>query len=679
MNYKQFIEIKNNAILESYKKDIKTLQTIKDRLNGNSAKLAKYFLNLISKIQYFEKLNNDFEKRAIDKHSLKDLQQINAEIDSEISQENYPNSFANPKFCSDNLDQEFGALYAFYYTSILNLKKVVFTKKLYIVSKKVRNLIKVIEAWEKGNDDFRDLMTEVAKDQSVEEQVTSLKLSYDPDLDLNYEIVVNSDLNNLAYLYKYGVNVSDNELKIAEFLQNYDEKKIDELSNSIMKSYIRGIVNANKSMDVRKSIMFIYNVGQERIVRSIVKKMEESGFRPLLSRVDSTAVNKQFDFDHKFDNAFYLDEKYLEDHIATFEKASAAVSDLLELYSGVLYIEKFGESNFSPETNEKAAKLNAEQRKLSKQLRMRQTQIIEKYRPRSETTFCIVAFPVPEIGEKFNEIFADTVEINMLDTDYYEKIQQNLVDVLDKADYVEVIGKGDNKTNVKVKMPKLENPKNQTNFFNCGADVNIPVGEVFTSPQLTGTNGLLHVKTAFLNGLEFKNLEIEFENGFVKNYNCTNFDKEEENKKYIKDNLLFPHETLPLGEFAIGTNTKAYKMAKKYDILPLLPILIVEKMGPHFAIGDTCYTWEEDEIMRNPIDNKEIVAKDNEKSILRKTDISQAYTNCHTDITLPYESLERITIVTYDNERIDAIKDGRFVVEGTEDLNIPLIEMDGWS
>ncbi len=679
MNYKQFIEIKNNAILESYKKDIKTLQTIKDRLNGNSAKLAKYFLNLISKIQYFEKLNNDFEKRAIDKHSLKDLQQINAEIDSEISQENYPNSFANPKFCSDNLDQEFGALYAFYYTSILNLKKVVFTKKLYIVSKKVRNLIKVIEAWEKGNDDFRDLMTEVAKDQSVEEQVTSLKLSYDPDLDLNYEIVVNSDLNNLAYLYKYGVNVSDNELKIAEFLQNYDEKKIDELSNSIMKSYIRGIVNANKSMDVRKNIMFIYNVGQERIVRSIVKKMEESGFRPLLSRVDSTAVNKQFDFDHKFDNAFYLDEKYLEDHIATFEKASAAVSDLLELYSGVLYIEKFGESNFSPETNEKAAKLNAEQRKLSQQLRMRQTQIIEKYRPRSETTFCIVAFPVPEIGEKFNEIFADTVEINMLDTDYYEKIQQNLVDVLDKADYVEVIGKGDNKTNVKVKMPKLENPKNQTNFFNCGADVNIPVGEVFTSPQLTGTNGLLHVKTAFLNGLEFKNLEIEFENGFVKNYNCTNFDKEEENKKYIKDNLLFPHETLPLGEFAIGTNTKAYKMAKKYDILPLLPILIVEKMGPHFAIGDTCYTWEEDEIMRNPIDNKEIVAKDNEKSILRKTDISQAYTNCHTDITLPYESLERITIVTYDNERIDAIKDGRFVVEGTEDLNIPLIEMDGWS
>ncbi|HQB50115.1 MAG TPA: hypothetical protein PLW33_05505, partial [Candidatus Cloacimonas sp.] len=58
----------------------------------------------------------------------------------------------------------------------------------------------------------------------------------------------------------------------------------------------------------------------------------------------------------------------------------------------------------------------------------------------------------------------------------------------------------------------------------------------------------------------------------------------------IYQNLLLPHHTLPLGEFAIGTNTTAYQMARKYDILPRLPILIIEKMGPHFAIGDTCFS-----------------------------------------------------------------------------------------
>ena len=99
-------------------------------------------------------------------------------------------------------------------------------------------------------------------------------------------------------------------------------------------------------------------------------------------------------------------------------------------------------------------------------------------------------------------------------------------------------------------------------------------------------------------------------------------------------------------------------------------------MGPHFAIGDTCFSWEEDFKVYNPIDNKEITARENERSILRKTDIQQAYTNCHTDITLPYEDLDFISAITKDGKKIDIIKDGRFVVPGTEELNVSLDEYD---
>ena len=65
-------------------------------------------------------------------------------------------------------------------------------------------------------------------------------------------------------------------------------------------------------------------------------------------------------------------------------------------------------------------------------------------------------------------------------------------------------------------------------------------------------------------------------------------------------------------------------MANKYDIVYKLPILIVEKMGPHFAVGDTCYSWSEDIRVYNP-NGKEIVAKDNSVSIRRKEDVSKAY------------------------------------------------------
>ena len=131
------------------------------------------------------------------------------------------------------------------------------------------------------------------------------------------------------------------------------------------------------------------------------------------------------------------------------------------------------------------------------------------------------------------------------------------------------------------------------------------------------------------------------------------------------------HETLPMGEFAIGTNTTAYRMARDYQIAEKLPILIAEKTGPHFAVGDTCYSHAEDTKVYNP-DGKEIVARDNEVSMLRREDAAKAYFNCHTDITIPYDELDQITVVLPDGGVIDVIRDGRFVVEGTQELNVPL-------
>ena len=219
-----------------------------------------------------------------------------------------------------------------------------------------------------------------------------------------------------------------------------------------------------------------------------------------------------------------------------------------------------------------------------------------------------------------------------------------------------------------VKMHQLENPEKETNFENCLADVNIPLGEVFTSPALTGTNGLLHVSEVYLGELKYKDLEIQFTDGKISDYTCKNFDTEEENKKYIKENVLHNHETLPIGEFAIGTNTTAYVIANEFDVVYKLPILIVEKMGPHFAVGDTCYSHCEETEVHNP-DGKEIVAKYNECSK------EGEYFQCHTDITIPYEELDSICAITLGGDEILLIKDGKFVLSGTETLNEPLTEI----
>ena len=260
------------------------------------------------------------------------------------------------------------------------------------------------------------------------------------------------------------------------------------------------------------------------------------------------------------------------------------------------------------------------------------------------------------------------MRINTLDYNKYKASQQALIDVLDTAEYVEVKGKGGNCTDMRVSIMKVTDHRTQTVFENCLADVNIPLGEVFTSPVLAGTTGVLNVSSVYLNDIKFNNLKVWFKDGMAADYSCDNFDDEEKNKALFKSNVLYDHDTLPIGEFAIGTNTTAYVFANKYDIVYKLPILIVEKMGPHFALGDTCYSRAEDVYVTNP-DGKEIISRDNEVSLKRKTEPEKAYYNCHTDITIPYDEIGRISVVAEDGTRTDIIRDGRFVLPGTEELN----------
>jgi len=378
--------------------------------------------------------------------------------------------------------------------------------------------------------------------------------------------------------------------------------------------------------------------------------------------------NKQMDFDHRFDNALYMDGEFIERKTGALKLAYEKNKELAAVHGGPAVMEVFGEVPFEPQIKSEALTLDAKQQKLSVKYSNDAGSIVNEYIKGEERSFTIIAYPIPEIGENFEEIFEGTVKINTLDYNKYKAIQQALIDVLDTAQYVEVKGTNGNCTDMKVSVMKITDHTTQTVFENCLADVNIPLGEVFTSPVLKGTTGVLNVSSVYLNDIKFNNLTVWFEDGFVKDYTCTNFDDEAKNRELFKANVLYDHETLPLGEFAIGTNTTAYVFANKHDIVYKLPILIVEKMGPHFAVGDTCYSRAEDVYVTNP-DGKEIISRDNEVSLLRKTEPDKAYYNCHTDITIPYDEIGNITVVAEDATRTDLIKNGRFVLDGTLALN----------
>ncbi|MEE3467867.1 MAG: aminopeptidase [Eubacterium sp.] len=610
----------------------------------------------------------------------------NSALYSDIDGEAYETSYTNPTYCRKAFT-DYGTDVAAYLNWIATHIRDAITAAY---EKDIWTILTRAEL-------FLELYTYLSEDMDTEELATALKEmiyyfihDYDdvtvdkqirelvvPDKEsLIYHLVMETDHTDPSYLYQYGEYISHNELEVAAFLSQLPEEEIRAMAATYTEGYKKGFEVAGIDLAQKESVEIRYPIGFERMVREAVLQFDAMGLKPTFRRrtntqaigVISTPPSRQYLHDHRFDDALYLNQAIVAERLKHAKKAFETYKSEAITYAGPAVIETFGEDLFHPESKKEAPKYTGEQEKISLGYRRDFALLQDDYIPGDKRSFTIIAYPIPEIGEQFEDIFRETVRINTLDTDTYQRIHQALIDALDAGNRVHVWGQNGNRTDITVQLHELADPAHQTNFENCLADVNIPVGEVFTSPVLTGTNGVLHVSRVYLNGLDYQDLELTFTDGKVSDYRCGNYADVEEGKAYIKENILHNHDTLPIGEFAIGTNTTAYVMGRKYGIEARLPILIAEKTGPHFAVGDTCYSMSEEVRVYNP-DGKEIIAKDNECSILRKEDPQKAYFQCHTDITIPYEELGGISVFTKDEKETIIIRDGRFVLPGTEGLN----------
>ena len=641
-------------------------------------KYKEYFRQTAQLLQKQAAVYDLWADDAIQKQSLKEAERCNQALYKDILGEAYQTSYANPDYAVEQLGEEFGQLLCAYLAYIRRETGAAFRGDLMQLTIQMELFVEIYNRFEAGEE------KDVPEKSAVQQDLywffhdyseifyeKSLRRLIDPAEDFENDIVMNADLNDLRYLYRYGVYIGENEKKMAAFLNRLTDEEIQAMADTYTEGYRIGFEVTGKDLGKKQTVQLRYPIGFERMVRAAVHNFEKMNLKPTML-ASATSPNKQFDYDHSEDRALYLDKAYVERCLEARKNYFEEEKKLAAGHAGPAVIEVFGEVPFSPENKERAVKYNEKQQKICVYEMNMAGQMINEYIKGEERSFTIIAYPIPEIGDRFEEIFAETVKLNTLDYKLYQTIQQKIIDVLDTADQVHITGKGKNKTDLYVNIWKLKDPAKETAFENCVADVNIPVGEVFTSPVLEKTTGILFVGQVYLNGLNYENLEIRFKDGMVESYTCTNFKDEAENKKYIRDNVLKHHDTLPMGEFAIGTNTTAYRMARDYQIADKLPILIAEKTGPHFAVGDTCYSHEEDNVSYNP-DGKAIVARENSVSAQRKESVEKAYLICHTDITIPYDELDKITVIRKDGSTEDIIADGKFVLVGTEQLNEPLL------
>ncbi len=612
----------------------------------------------------------------------------------DILPENYGNSYANPDYAVKMLGDGMGQILSAVYAELRGIIPCVFEEDTEGICVLLELFIEIYGDFSGGDipetGAVRDIFRSYCEDYLPDYAARRIREQVSDGHSFARDIIMNADYSGTDYLYRFGEYITEDVLETARYIESLPQEEIDRMADTFTEGFRNGFIQMRKDMSYKKTVQIVYELGFERMIKAAVLNFRKMGLTATFLRAPAHLVTKggnrkngytgaipnmQFDYDHREDLGLFLDDEYVTKRLRALQMGYEAVKEEANAHAGPAVLETFGEEPFTPSICRSCITLTDAQTAKMTRMKTEGIRITNRYIPEKDRSFTIISYPVPAIGRDFPAIFNETVKINTMDNDAYRTLQQSLIDALDLGHAARIRGAGGNPTDLVVHFHPLEDPAKQTAFENCVADVNIPLGEVFTSPELEGTNGVLFVSRVFLNGYEFRDLKLTFRDGWITEYSCGNFEDPEEGRKYIEKNILFGHPALPMGEFAIGTNTRAYVCGKKYGIENLLPILIAEKTGPHFAVGDTCYSFDEDNPVYNP-DGKEIIARDNSVSLLRKTDPGRAYFGCHTDITIPYEELGSITVLRRDGNNIPLIENGRFVLPGTEKLNEPL---DQWA
>ena len=452
------------------------------------------------------------------------LKKDNEKLFRSVLPDNYGSSYANPDYAEEKLGI-FGHEMSYLAAELVYLPQLIVDKKYYDV---LILLELYLELYGLFTDEVKPTSKAVSEtlfyhafDYVEYYTLERLRDTMVPSENTAYDIVMNLDHDDPAYLFRYGEYISDNEIKLSEYLSHLSEEEIDRMAEVFTSGFRRGFDVMRVPFEGKKAVNIRYHIGEERIVKSAVKKFKAMGLDSILNRYavnricrrgvikqgyEATSVNDQFEYDHRMDESVYLDGRFADRRINASEAAYEQLKEYSSQFAGPAVMETFGEELFDPEAKESVARLNPSQEEISIDMNRKLSVISNKYIPGDEYSFTIIAFPLPSIGEDFDEIFKETMILNTLDNDKYSAVQQKIIDALDTSDYVEVIGSEGNETNMHVSMRHLNDPAKETQFENCVADVNIPLGEVFTSPVLKGTHGRLQVSSAYLGGYHFENI-----------------------------------------------------------------------------------------------------------------------------------------------------------------------------
>ena len=540
MKYWEMFKEENEAVKERHELALERIGQFKTE-ETVAEPYRSYFRKAAEFIMLAEKVYGMQERGELEALSLDEAKKLNIKLYEDVLPGNYEESFCNPAFAVAALGRDFGQYLAFLLTEIRGMIVYAYESRLTDMTILEEVLIEVYNLFESEEPELKEVKEVLyyfVSDYCDVMLTYRVRETLDPSLDFAKSIIMDSDLTDLRYLYRFGEYISDSELKIAAFLNSLPEETVRKMADTYTEGIRKGFVASGRSYKSKKTVQIRYHIGFERMIRMAVENFRKLGLEPVISRAavgtvnraaartngyHGTPANRQYDYDHRYDNAIYMDKAFKERKLSVLKVAYEECRTLAKAYAGPAVLETFGEEGFTPENKKEAFALSEKQEKLLLSYSNESMQIADAYVPGMETSFTIIAFPLPEIGDNFEKIFEETIRINTLDYELYRDIQQCIIDALDQADHVMVYGMGENRTKLKVALRRLKNPAKETNFENCVAEV----------MNLAGDYSELAVRRALKNS---KVLSSDVSAAFDPNYPSV---MEKKNSAYFGKGLVF--------------------------------------------------------------------------------------------------------------------------------------------
>ena len=189
-----------------------------------------YFRRTAGFILTMEGLYGEIKNGHTEKYTLEEWQTLNRSLYQDILPEHYEKSYANPDYALEQLGETHSRLLCFLYTELRTMIVSAFEQRLEEIVVLAELFIEVYNAFE-GEElpsyrEIQQILYWFKSDYSELFLTERLEDQLNPDHDFAKKILMKADLSDLSYLYKYGEYISDNELKMAEYINQLSEEPV---------------------------------------------------------------------------------------------------------------------------------------------------------------------------------------------------------------------------------------------------------------------------------------------------------------------------------------------------------------------------------------------------------------------------------------------------------------------